>query len=174
MRVQLSPWEVLETSLPFPSEKRRKRSSNAGRKSDLTSLPYALAVAASFVTGRRPRHSKKARHGLASNPEDLLPTLVVTLGHHIAVVGKSPTSQGGSTDWQVSSLLQSASRPGQATAFLPSNNSTDSKKRTQTVSFNGLILSHRFFAFTLCSHDATSIRYYLSIVWWNCHCSSCL
>jgi hypothetical protein len=49
--------------------------------------------------------------------EDLLPALVLTSEHRIAVIGKKgPSSQGA--DWQESGLFQHASRPGKATSFI--------------------------------------------------------
>lgn len=142
MRVQLSPWEILETSVNFPVEKRRKRSKSNGRKSgenhSSASVHDGLAIAASFVAGRRPRHSKKARHARSPNVEDLLPALVLTLEHRIAVVGKKgPSSQGA--DWQESSLFQYASRPGRSTSFLQSDGSSTQNVRTPAFSMASFV-----------------------------------
>ena len=119
MRVQLSPWEILETSVNLPAGRRRKLKN--GRKSgedhSSASSDDGLAIAASFVAGRRPRHSKRAKHARSSKMEDLLPALVLTSEHRIAVIGKKgPSGQGA--DWQESGLFQHASRPGKATSFI--------------------------------------------------------
>jgi hypothetical protein len=126
MRVQLSPWEILETTVNFPAGKKGKQSNSARRKSgENHSSNDGLAIAASFVAGRRPRHSKRAKHASSSKVEDLLPALVLTSEHRITVVGKKgPTAQGA--DWQESSLFQHASRPGKATSFIQPD-SQDSK-----------------------------------------------
>lgn len=114
----------METSLAFPVKKSRKRSSSSGRKSEVSKLD-SVVMGASFVTGRRPKHSKKAKHGSAQT-DDVSPALVITLEHRVAVIGKRSSDQG--VGLQESSMLEYASRPGAATAFLPNATPTKAKK----------------------------------------------
>jgi hypothetical protein len=114
----LSPWEILETSVNLPAGRRRKlKNGKSGEDHSSASADDGLAIAASFVAGRRPRHSKRAKHASSSKMEDLLPAMVLTSEHRITVIGKKgPSSQGA--DWQESGLFQHASRPGKATSFI--------------------------------------------------------
>jgi hypothetical protein len=138
MRVQLSPWDILETSVNLPAGRRRKlkNGGKSGEDHSSASSDDGLEIAASFVTGRRPKHSKRAKHARSSKMEDLLPAMVLTSEHRITVIGKKgPSSQGA--DFQESGLFQHASRPGKATSFIqPDSESSKPQKVRIPVSFN--------------------------------------
>jgi hypothetical protein len=137
MKVQLSPWEILETSVNLPAGRRRKlKNGKSGQDHSSASENDGLAIAASFVAGRRPRHSKRAKQAKSSKMEDLLPALVLTSEHRITMIGKKgPSSQGA--DWQESGLFQHASRPGKATSFIqPDLESSKSQNVRNPVCFN--------------------------------------
>jgi hypothetical protein len=104
MLVQLSPWETADTSIRFPKAAKRRRPIDASKE---------FAFSASFVaSSSRRAHQKKMR--LTSQGSDSAPLLALTSAHRITVVGRSKDPS-----YQESSLLQFASRPGNASSFFP-------------------------------------------------------
>jgi hypothetical protein len=104
MLVQLSPWETAQTSIRLPKTAKRRRPIDASKE---------FAFTASFVaSSSRRAHQKKKR--LTSQGSYSAPLLAVTSAHRITVIGRSKDPS-----YQESSLLQFASRPGNASSFFP-------------------------------------------------------
>ena len=125
MLVQVSPWESSQTSVrraeTTPAKRRRRSASDASLSSNTNEV---TSVVASFVAGSSRRAHKKK---LAQN-NDGVPVLVLTSGHRITVIGRS---KDGS--YSESSVLQYASRPGDASSFFPTKKNGSSNSDLPSI-----------------------------------------
>ena len=124
MRVQLSPWQKIPTSVPTSSNRRRKRSDSVSSESP---EERPLDFAASFVSStKRHRKIKKRKDGLI--PDEIIPTIAITSAHRVSVVGRIIRSRLSDEYMQECSQWQFMSRPGRTTSFFQEDKVTGSFK----------------------------------------------
>ena len=132
MLVQLSPWQTCSTSVS--TRRRRKRSDASEASSSPEERP--LEFEASFVTSiKRARQKKKLKSSSSSSLQEE-PTVAITAGHRISIVGRS-------SSFQECSQWQYASRPGRTTAFVQEQSTLNGSKHCTTLSRIAAIFDSR-------------------------------
>jgi hypothetical protein len=133
MRVEVSPWEIADTSFHHGNDasapaslspkRRRQRSDSLSNKNEKHLTASFIDQTSSSMRSRKKIKGKKGRSSKASSfdYEDRMPVLTVTSPHRIAVMveGDANGDNFSSTGLEESTIVQFASRPSKATAFLP-------------------------------------------------------